>query len=168
MSVPHIGTQAWINLLNLTVDESWRTWSLDGQTKGSVSKLPPIHPLIYSLIQIWDYLKSLRFFLILRNQFSWQLKFCLIQIHQEVNKWLHHLDFCYCKGKYIWSHSVHRWCDTETGPYQFIHMIWSYNDFCVECVYREQATLLQSTSQRKLLAWLVDGWLTILSNYDEL
>ncbi|KAL6191825.1 hypothetical protein ACLB2K_038214 [Fragaria x ananassa] len=39
MSVPHIGTQAWINLLHLTVDESWRTWSLDGQTKGYTKKL---------------------------------------------------------------------------------------------------------------------------------
>ncbi|KAK9931523.1 hypothetical protein M0R45_018797 [Rubus argutus] len=39
MAIPHIGTQEWINLLNLTVDEYWRTWSLDGQTAGYTKKL---------------------------------------------------------------------------------------------------------------------------------
>ena len=51
MSVPHIGTQQWISSLSLTTDESWRVWSVDGQTTGWVSKfvnllqfLPPIPP----------------------------------------------------------------------------------------------------------------------------
>ncbi|KAE8125970.1 hypothetical protein FH972_020729 [Carpinus fangiana] len=39
MLVPNIGTQEWINLLNLSVDESWRTWSVHGQTAG----LPTLH-----------------------------------------------------------------------------------------------------------------------------
>ncbi|KAL3745822.1 hypothetical protein ACJRO7_014864 [Eucalyptus globulus] len=38
MSIPHIGTQAWINALNLTLDESWRVWSVDGQTAGYAKK----------------------------------------------------------------------------------------------------------------------------------
>ncbi|PRQ37046.1 putative peptidase S10, serine carboxypeptidase, alpha/Beta hydrolase [Rosa chinensis] len=39
MQVPHIGTQRWISTLNLTEDESWRTWSVDGQTAGYTKKL---------------------------------------------------------------------------------------------------------------------------------
>ncbi|XP_059453626.1 serine carboxypeptidase-like 18 isoform X2 [Corylus avellana] len=39
MSVPNIGTQEWIRSLNLTVDESWRVWSVDGQTAGYTKKL---------------------------------------------------------------------------------------------------------------------------------
>ncbi|KAI3437266.1 uncharacterized protein J3R85_005508 [Psidium guajava] len=38
MSIPHIGTQAWIRYLNLTLDESWRVWSVDGQTAGYAKK----------------------------------------------------------------------------------------------------------------------------------
>jgi hypothetical protein len=37
MTVPNIGTQEWIRSLNLTVDESWRVWSVNGQTAGWVS-----------------------------------------------------------------------------------------------------------------------------------
>ncbi|KAK4564662.1 hypothetical protein RGQ29_006658 [Quercus rubra] len=39
MSVPHIGTQQWISSLSLTTDESWRVWSVDGQTTGYTKKL---------------------------------------------------------------------------------------------------------------------------------
>ncbi|KAF3963198.1 hypothetical protein CMV_012387 [Castanea mollissima] len=39
MSVPHIGTQQWINSLNLSIDESWRVWSVNGQTAGYTKKL---------------------------------------------------------------------------------------------------------------------------------
>lgn len=34
MSIPHIGTQEWVNSLGLSTDESWRVWSLGGQTTG--------------------------------------------------------------------------------------------------------------------------------------
>ncbi|XP_062159357.1 serine carboxypeptidase-like 13 [Alnus glutinosa] len=39
MTVPNIGTQEWIRSLNLTVDESWRVWSVNGQTAGYTKKL---------------------------------------------------------------------------------------------------------------------------------
>nr|POE86358.1 serine carboxypeptidase-like 18 [Quercus suber] len=39
MSIPHIGTQQWISSLGLTTDESWRVWSVDGQTAGYTKKL---------------------------------------------------------------------------------------------------------------------------------
>ncbi|KAF3942729.1 hypothetical protein CMV_030643 [Castanea mollissima] len=39
MSIPHIGTQQWISSLGLSTDESWRVWSLDGQTTGYTKKL---------------------------------------------------------------------------------------------------------------------------------
>ncbi|KAK4564666.1 hypothetical protein RGQ29_006661 [Quercus rubra] len=39
MSVSHIGTQEWINSLNLSTDESWRVWSVNGQTVGYTKKL---------------------------------------------------------------------------------------------------------------------------------
>ncbi|KAL5766622.1 hypothetical protein ACOSP7_017239 [Xanthoceras sorbifolium] len=29
--VPHISTENWISTLNLTVDEDWRAWFVDGQ-----------------------------------------------------------------------------------------------------------------------------------------
>ncbi|RVW80665.1 Serine carboxypeptidase-like 18 [Vitis vinifera] len=34
MSIPHIGTQEWINSLNLTLDDPWRAWYTDGQVAG--------------------------------------------------------------------------------------------------------------------------------------
>ncbi|XP_034699224.1 serine carboxypeptidase-like 18 isoform X3 [Vitis riparia] len=34
MSIPHIGTQEWINSLNLTLEDPWRTWYTDGQVAG--------------------------------------------------------------------------------------------------------------------------------------
>ncbi|RVW59511.1 Serine carboxypeptidase-like 17 [Vitis vinifera] len=34
MSIPHIGTQEWINSLNLTLEDPWRTWYTDGQVGG--------------------------------------------------------------------------------------------------------------------------------------
>eukprot|EP00261_Vitis_vinifera_P024520 XP_010656846.1 PREDICTED: serine carboxypeptidase-like 13 isoform X1 [Vitis vinifera] len=34
MSIPHIGTQEWINSLNLTLEDPWRTWCTDGQVAG--------------------------------------------------------------------------------------------------------------------------------------
>ncbi|KAG8639571.1 hypothetical protein MANES_14G155200v8 [Manihot esculenta] len=36
LSVTHIGTQSWIHLLNLTTDEYWRPWFVDGQVAGEV------------------------------------------------------------------------------------------------------------------------------------
>lgn len=38
MTIPHIGTQKWINLLNLTLSEPWRAWSVDNQTAGYTKK----------------------------------------------------------------------------------------------------------------------------------
>eukprot|EP00257_Ricinus_communis_P028309 XP_025015723.1 serine carboxypeptidase-like 18 [Ricinus communis] len=37
-SVPHIGTQNWIHLLNLTTNEYWRPWFVDGQVAGYTEK----------------------------------------------------------------------------------------------------------------------------------
>ncbi|XP_058069724.1 serine carboxypeptidase-like 1 [Magnolia sinica] len=34
MSVPHIGTQAWIRSLNFSIVDDWRSWSVDGQIAG--------------------------------------------------------------------------------------------------------------------------------------
>ncbi|XP_065851000.1 serine carboxypeptidase-like 18 [Euphorbia lathyris] len=38
LSVPHIGTQNWIQLLNMTVNEYWRPWFVDGQVAGYAEK----------------------------------------------------------------------------------------------------------------------------------
>ncbi|TXG61088.1 hypothetical protein EZV62_012451 [Acer yangbiense] len=37
-SVPHIGTQNWIHTLNLTTNEYWRPWFVDGQVSGYTEK----------------------------------------------------------------------------------------------------------------------------------
>lgn len=34
MSIPHTGTQTWIKLLNLTIDDPWRAWFVEGQVAG--------------------------------------------------------------------------------------------------------------------------------------
>ena len=36
MSVPHIGTQQWIDSLNLTLADTWRAWYTEGQVAGYV------------------------------------------------------------------------------------------------------------------------------------
>ncbi|KAK9931514.1 hypothetical protein M0R45_018788 [Rubus argutus] len=52
MQIPHIGTLKWIDTLNLTEDESWRTWSLDGQTAGYTTKLINEHiTLTYATVK---------------------------------------------------------------------------------------------------------------------
>ncbi|CAL5387370.1 unnamed protein product [Camellia sinensis] len=38
MSVPHIGTQQWINTLNLTLSNVWRAWFVDAQVAGYVRR----------------------------------------------------------------------------------------------------------------------------------
>ncbi|XP_050375360.1 serine carboxypeptidase-like 13 [Argentina anserina] len=38
MTIPHIATQKWINMLNLTLNETWRAWSVDNQTAGYTKK----------------------------------------------------------------------------------------------------------------------------------
>ncbi|KAL7263454.1 hypothetical protein ACSBR1_001582 [Camellia fascicularis] len=38
MSVPHIGTQQWINTLNLTLSKVWRAWFVDAQVAGYVRR----------------------------------------------------------------------------------------------------------------------------------
>ncbi|WCJ42205.1 Serine carboxypeptidase-like 18 [Euphorbia peplus] len=38
LSVPHIGTQNWINLLNMTITDYWRPWFVDGQVAGYTEK----------------------------------------------------------------------------------------------------------------------------------
>ncbi|KAB1212105.1 Serine carboxypeptidase-like 18 [Morella rubra] len=39
MQIPNIGTQEWIKSLNLSMEESWRVWSVEGQTAGYTKKL---------------------------------------------------------------------------------------------------------------------------------
>ncbi|QCD79299.1 serine carboxypeptidase-like 8 [Vigna unguiculata] len=34
MSVPHLGTQHWINSFNMTIRDKWRAWFVDGQVAG--------------------------------------------------------------------------------------------------------------------------------------
>ncbi|XP_030550344.1 serine carboxypeptidase-like 2 isoform X2 [Rhodamnia argentea] len=34
MVIPYIGTQAWINTLNLTISQDWHAWFVDGQVAG--------------------------------------------------------------------------------------------------------------------------------------
>ena len=75
MSVPHIGTQEWINSLNLSTVESWRVWSVNGQTVGWVSKfanlltIPP-PPFFFNLL-----IRSLNYVLSHTN----------LQVHKEVD-----------------------------------------------------------------------------------
>ncbi|KAK1550645.1 hypothetical protein Q3G72_022413 [Acer saccharum] len=38
MAIPHIGTQQWIMSLNMTLNESWRAWSVDAQIAGYTTK----------------------------------------------------------------------------------------------------------------------------------
>ncbi|GMH13585.1 hypothetical protein Nepgr_015426 [Nepenthes gracilis] len=38
LTVPHVGTQDWINLLNLTIDINWRPWFLNGEVAGYMIK----------------------------------------------------------------------------------------------------------------------------------
>ncbi|KAI4380242.1 hypothetical protein MLD38_006457 [Melastoma candidum] len=38
MSIPHMGTQKWINSMNMTLEEKWRAWSVDNQTAGYTKK----------------------------------------------------------------------------------------------------------------------------------
>lgn len=36
LSIPHIGTREWIQSLNMSNDEYWQPWSVDGQVSGWV------------------------------------------------------------------------------------------------------------------------------------
>lgn len=38
MVVPHLGTQAWIRLLNYTIVDDWRSWWVDGEVAGYTRK----------------------------------------------------------------------------------------------------------------------------------
>ncbi|KAI3967807.1 hypothetical protein MKW92_031665 [Papaver armeniacum] len=38
MVVPHLGTQAWIRLLNYTIVDEWRSWWVDGEVAGYTRK----------------------------------------------------------------------------------------------------------------------------------
>uniref|UniRef100_A0A5B7AEW3 Putative serine carboxypeptidase-like 18 n=2 Tax=Davidia involucrata TaxID=16924 RepID=A0A5B7AEW3_DAVIN len=38
LSIPTLATQEWLASLNITLDSSWRGWSIDGQTAGYVKK----------------------------------------------------------------------------------------------------------------------------------
>lgn len=36
MSIPYMSTLKWIRQLNLTIDDQWRAWTVNGQIAGSV------------------------------------------------------------------------------------------------------------------------------------
>ncbi|XP_044471383.1 serine carboxypeptidase-like 18 [Mangifera indica] len=38
-SVPHTGTETWIRSLNMTINEDWRAWFVEGQVAGYTEKL---------------------------------------------------------------------------------------------------------------------------------
>jgi serine carboxypeptidase-like clade 1 len=46
MMIPYVGTQTWINFLNLTLVDGWKPWFVDGQIAGWVSNL------LYSFISL--------------------------------------------------------------------------------------------------------------------
>ncbi|KAI9191017.1 hypothetical protein LWI28_002273 [Acer negundo] len=53
-SVPHIRTQNWIRTFNLTTNEYWRPWFVDGQVSGYIEKFMSSsgdYTLIYATVK---------------------------------------------------------------------------------------------------------------------
>lgn len=57
MCVPYTITLKWIRDLNLTIDKSWRPWTVDSQVAGlvSVSSLSLQYALFYTIIIHFGY-----------------------------------------------------------------------------------------------------------------
>ncbi|KAF7849673.1 hypothetical protein BT93_L0404 [Corymbia citriodora subsp. variegata] len=57
MVIPYVGTQAWIDTLNLTISQDWHAWFVDGQVAGSISDKLSRHPCICAyFIELGSYL----------------------------------------------------------------------------------------------------------------
>ncbi|XP_027931446.1 serine carboxypeptidase-like 18 [Vigna unguiculata] len=53
MSVPHLGTQHWINSFNMTIRDKWRAWFVDGQVAGytELYKMKEDHFFTYAIVK---------------------------------------------------------------------------------------------------------------------
>ncbi|XP_014522147.1 serine carboxypeptidase-like 18 isoform X1 [Vigna radiata var. radiata] len=53
MSVPHLGTQHWINSFNMTIRDKWRAWFVDGQVAGytELYKMKEDHFFTYVIVK---------------------------------------------------------------------------------------------------------------------
>ncbi|KAK9275973.1 hypothetical protein L1049_023249 [Liquidambar formosana] len=52
MSIPHLGTQRWIKTLNMTLDDTWRAWFVDGQVAGYTQKyLDDDYSMVYATVK---------------------------------------------------------------------------------------------------------------------
>ncbi|KAJ0029899.1 hypothetical protein Pint_14104 [Pistacia integerrima] len=51
-NIPHIATQTWIRSLNLTINENWRAWFVEGQVAGYTEELiSSVFTLIYATVK---------------------------------------------------------------------------------------------------------------------
>ncbi|TKY46572.1 Serine carboxypeptidase 18 [Spatholobus suberectus] len=53
MSIPHLGTQYWINSFNMSIRDKWRAWFVDGQVAGytEIYNMKEDHYLTYVIVK---------------------------------------------------------------------------------------------------------------------
>ena len=126
-------------------------WALEGMVSWSPNCW--VSSKAFWFLTIWELLLFFPF-LYFFFFFEWSLK--LLQVHKEVRKWSFQFDVCDCKGKYNFS-----LCFPSYG--ELLISVTNFN-LVFGIVYREQATLLQSTRSKNAQQWSVDGWLITFSN----